>query len=232
MTRLVGSRSLVFCRNALVNVYMFPFYLEWCHYLTNDVGQFNWLHVRTLSKLRCKEVYAGLIARALMMVHIFQPLLVVAKSKKADFKFLDQGPFVRHALDVSKAMEIDPSFLLQKDWNFFEGDEFGPVVLEEHRRWLNHNDDLVGALFDLINPSQGVDEEDFTELLVPILRSYGSSLAERFNTGVWAKFQEGGEYFNPDADTISKLADTLLHTDPIEGFFGQFDHILTTLPNP
>ena len=32
MDRMVGSRSLVFMRNALVHYYMAPFYLEWTNY--------------------------------------------------------------------------------------------------------------------------------------------------------------------------------------------------------
>ena len=34
MDRIVGSRSLVFMRNALVHYYMAPFYLEWTNYGT------------------------------------------------------------------------------------------------------------------------------------------------------------------------------------------------------
>lgn len=56
MSRVVGSRSLVFMRNALVHYYMAPFYLEWTDYVTKKVGKFNWLHVRTDAKLRSMEV--------------------------------------------------------------------------------------------------------------------------------------------------------------------------------
>ena len=56
MERIVGSRSLVFMRNALVHYYMAPYYLEWTDYVTRTVGKFNWLHVRSDAKLRSMEV--------------------------------------------------------------------------------------------------------------------------------------------------------------------------------
>ena len=56
MSRIVGSRLLVFMRNALVHYYMALFYLGWTNYVTKKVGKFNWFHVRTDAKLRSMEV--------------------------------------------------------------------------------------------------------------------------------------------------------------------------------
>ena len=238
MTRIVGNRSLVFCRNALVQIYMLPFYLEWLEYLCKEVGTYNWLHIRSLAKLRSQEVYDGLKARALMMVHIFQPLLVLAKSKKAAKRFLDQGPYIRHGLDIAKRMEEDPSFLLNRDFEFFGPTDFGPAVHDEHKRWLQNNKQEIDVLFSVLSPSEEDDEDiavadaitdnNNTDMLNKLLRAYGSALVTRFNTGIFKEFMNEGKYFNPSSEMRSMLEHTNLTSDCIESFFGIFDNIITT----
>ena len=58
------------------------------------------------------EIHAGLKARGLMMVHIFHPLLLVAKDKSLGFKLLDQGPFIRKLKGIAQRMQDDPRFVI------------------------------------------------------------------------------------------------------------------------
>lgn len=108
MSRLVGNRSLIYQRNALVLFYMLPYYLEYIEFRVKQVGSFNCLHLRSVSKLRCMEMHAGLKARGIMMVHILHPLLVMAKDKTLGYKFLDQKPYVQQLDVLATQMQEDP----------------------------------------------------------------------------------------------------------------------------
>ena len=56
MERIVGNRSMVFLRNALVVNAMTPYYMEWLDFLVGNVGQYNRLQLKSEIKLGCAEV--------------------------------------------------------------------------------------------------------------------------------------------------------------------------------
>ena len=108
MEKLVGNRSLVYQRNAMVIFYMMPYYLEYIEYRIRKVGTFNCLHLRSVSKLRCLEMHAGVKARAIAMVHLLHPMLVLLKDSSLGTMFLDQQPYVQKLDEVATRMQDDP----------------------------------------------------------------------------------------------------------------------------
>ena len=82
MDRIVGNRSMVFLRNALVHNAMVPYYLEFLDFIITDVDEYNRLQIRTATKIGCAEVCAAIKARAVLFVHIFHPLLELSQSTK------------------------------------------------------------------------------------------------------------------------------------------------------
>ena len=81
LKRLVGNRSGIFLENALPMYYMAGYYDSYCDYLLTETESANALVVRLESKLRCREIMAGLRARAIMFVQFHQPLRNAIKSK-------------------------------------------------------------------------------------------------------------------------------------------------------
>ena len=68
LDRLVGNRSMVFLRNALVMNAMVPYYIEWLDFLVGRVGEYNRLQLKSEIKIGCAEVC---IALTRMHVHTY-----------------------------------------------------------------------------------------------------------------------------------------------------------------
>jgi hypothetical protein len=59
MDRMVGNRHGIFCKNAMIEYYMLPFYLRWVYYVQTHRDAANMLHVRLRPKLVTLEIVAG-----------------------------------------------------------------------------------------------------------------------------------------------------------------------------
>ena len=225
MTRLVGNRSLVYNRNAMVMFYMMPYYLEYIEYrikqvhlyfslnqahviLTRDsractqVGEFNQLHLRSVSKLCCMEIHAGLKARAVVMVHLLHPMLVMIKDTSCGYKFLDQEPYVQRLDQLVDTLQNHPERFLERDYVAFPGEQFRAVRLQ-HQRWreTETNVKLIDALFSaqtgasyavMENEEEADSESDnedtddpqtLDDMVATFLRAYGVKLHERLRKG-------------------------------------------------
>ena len=230
MDRIIGNRSMVFLRNALVHNFMAPYYLEFLDFCINEVGEYNKLALRTFTKVGCQEVLDNIKARALIFVHILHPLLVLSQSKmlgpgskriKGQAFFLDQGPFIRRAHAVAGELSRDPIRLLEKGFDIFDHPNLADnplvqAVRREHKVWAEKpkNKMLINCLFDDLP----VDD------LLPVLRSHSLVLEERFVFGVLADFQPGGRFFDKNEALLRcpALAHTPINSDTIERVFGVY----------
>ena len=79
MDRIVGNRSMVFVRNALVHNYMAAFYIEFLDHIVGG-GEYNRLQLKTLKKIGCHEVNISCIVVSkllvsLILVHDLHPIM-------------------------------------------------------------------------------------------------------------------------------------------------------------
>ena len=232
MDRIVGNRSMVFLRNALVHNAMMPYYLQWLDWIITDVDEYNRLHIRTQTKLGCAEVCASIKARALMFVHLLHPLLVLSQStklgsdrtKKRKAYFLDQGPFIRQALAVVTELSQDPTPLLVSSFDMLDcvelETELGRGVRREHLRWCTH--DRNRAMIEVLCNS--FKDSEILDMVMPLLRSHMVVLIARFQWGTLAEFHEGGKFYDADLALQREpaLAKAPLQTDSIERNFGVY----------
>ena len=165
-----------------------------------------------------------------MFVQLFHPLLLLSQSTKlgADRKqtkkayFLDQGPFVRQSLTVVTQMTRDPTPLLSQTFDILDCPELetdlGRAVRREHLHWSKQkkNAVMIKFLFDSLK------DVDVQQMVLPLLRSHGAALTQRFRFGVLNEFHLGGKYYDTAAALRREpaLATTPLNTDSIERGFG------------
>ena len=151
------------------------------------------------------EIHAGLKARAVVMVHLLHPMLVMIKDKSCNYKFLDQLPYVRRLQQLVETLRDTPETFLHKDYVAFPGDVFEPVR-QPHRRWCEkpNNSLLIDALFspqtgaqygvmDTNDADADVEEESDVEdeqspqslddMVMVFLRAYAVKLDERLHKG-------------------------------------------------
>ena len=193
--------------------------------VTKQVGKFNWLHVRTDAKLRSLEVLACLRARALIFVHYFQPMMIMAKHNDLGYKYLDQGPFIRKAVDFCNSLEQNPSMILDRDLQIFNHDA---KLCQHMNNFLtcHKNKPMVDCLFE---PAESND------MVLGFVSAYATTLRERLLTGSTNQFlgkvhgaEDDGVYLNPTATQRESMSRMPLTTDKMEGMFGKVDLILST----
>lgn len=148
--------------------------------VTKQVGKFNWLHVRTDAKLRSLEVLACLRARALMFVHFFQPMMIMAKHKDLGLKYLDQGPFIRKALNFCNQLEQTPDILFDPSTRIFDHDA---KLCAHMDNWLtcSKNKPMIECLF------AGAESES-DSMVLTFASAYATTLRERLLTGSTNQF--------------------------------------------
>ena len=173
-----------------------------------QVGLFNQLHLRSVSKLRCMEIHAGLKARAVVMVHLLHPMLVMIKDTTCGYTFLDQEPFVRRLDELVTTLQQHPESFLDMNYVPFPGEVFRHVT-EGHRRWRekSQNRTLIESLFSpqtgasyaamtTVNDSVSDDDDDvesdieddadpqtLDDMVLTFLRAYGIKLRDRLRKG-------------------------------------------------
>ena len=182
MDRIVGNRSMVFSRNALVHNYMAPYYLEFLDNIVEGVGEYNRLQLKTMTKIGCEEVLTSLKCRALIFVYVLHPFLILSQSAKiagpedkGKAIFLDQGPFIRRALEAAQHLTRDPSPLFNPNWNILEGMDSSHMcvnVQREHLRWSEKKKWklLTGVLFNEL------EEQEWRDRCLSVLRSHCAAL--------------------------------------------------------
>lgn len=144
-------------------------------------------------------------------------------TRKGKAHYLDQGPFVRRALQAAQQIARDPLPLLQPDYDLLQGmdDNLMAVnIRHEQQKWCQKpkNKILLEYLF------KEIEQQQVQEAMLPVLRSEGAALQERFMFGDFKKFHEGGEHFDA-AESLSKvpaLAHVPINTDSIERHFGVY----------
>ena len=125
LDRLVGNRAQIFLENAVCMYHMAEYYNEYCLFCIESAKAANRLHMRVSKKLSSDKVMSTLRARAIMFIHITQPLRVAANCKKycegKDPTQLDVAPLWVRAYNECKKLMADPSPLLNRHYNIFEG---------------------------------------------------------------------------------------------------------------
>ena len=152
------------------------------------------------------EIHAGLKARAVVMVHLIHPMLVMIKDKSCNYKFFDQLPYVQRLHQLVETLRDTPETFLHKDYVAFSGDVFEPVR-QAHQRWRAkpQNSVLIHSLFSpqtgaqygvmdtMVNDADSDDEESDVEdeqspqslddMVLVFLRAYAVKLEERLQKG-------------------------------------------------
>ena len=104
---------------------MAEYYNEYCLFCIESAKAANRLHMRVSKKLSSDKVMSTLRARAIMFIHISQPLRVATNCKKycggKEPTQLDVAPLWVRAYDECKKLMVDPSPLLNRRYNIFEG---------------------------------------------------------------------------------------------------------------
>ena len=151
LDRLVGNRAQIFLENAVCMYHMATYYLEYCRFCIEQSKESNRLHTRVAKKLSSAKVMSTLRARAIMFVQISQPLRVAANCKKYcggnEPTQLDVAPLWVRAYNECRKLSEDPSPLLNRHYNIFEGIDSVITETIEKYRTAKRNAPMLDSVF-------------------------------------------------------------------------------------
>lgn len=224
--RLVGNRANIFLENAVVMYYMAQYYHEYCNWIVEEARAASKLHTRIAPKLRNPKIMAAMRARAIMFLHVSQPLRVACKSSGyVDGRVpsqLDIAPvWCRLLKEVDRLLD-NPSLLLSRTYNVFEGMSSAMTESIERYRSNTKASCMVEKVFQ---PTTWLDDETLLVLKADVM---AMKVRLTSSTGGCAEFLPGGayEHWQTDKhlrDIMSRVDAT---SDSIESVFGVLDNIL------
>lgn len=135
LDRMVGNRHGIFCRNAMIQYLMMPYYLAWVHYVTVKAGEGNMLHVRLRPKMVTAEIIAGVRARAIYFHQVHHPLICITKLNKAHTTHVEMCDHLHELFVFAGRMQTEPNFMIQNVYRLF-GDQV--EVNDAHRKWTRY----------------------------------------------------------------------------------------------
>ena len=223
--RLVGNRVNIFLENAVVMYYMTKYYMEYCNWVMEEAKAGSSLHSRIAPKLRNPKMMSAMRARAIMFLHVSQPLRVACKSSgyvdgRAPSQ-LDIAPVWCRLLQEVDRLIDNPRLLLQKTYNVFDG--MSDSMTESINRYRTNvrSSDMVDKVFE---PAPWIDDETLL-----IIKADVMALKVRLTSksGGCAEFLPGGAFENWRTD--ERLRDIMSRvnatSDCIESVFGVLDNI-------
>lgn len=224
--RLVGNRANIFLENAVIMYYMSHYYEEYCNWIIEGARAASKLHTRIAPKLRNPKMMSAMRARAIMFLHVSQPLRVACKSSgytdgRAPSQ-LDIAPVWCRLLEEVDRMIDNPSLLLDPTYNVFEG--MSTKMTQSIERYRNNikTSAMVNKVFA---PAEWLDDETLL-----VLKADAMAIKVRLTTGDGgcAEFLPGGKWENWRTD--DRLRDIMSRvnatSDSIESVFGVLDNIL------
>ena len=224
--RLVGNRANIFLENAVVMYYMAQYYTEYCNWVVEEAKAGSKLHTRIAPKLRNPKMMAAMRARAIVFLHVSQPLRVACKSSGYVSgrvpSQLDIAPVWCRLLNEVDRMIDNPSLLLDPSYNVFVG------VSDEMTRSIERYRTNVRASVMVSKVFESAAWLDDETLLVLKADAMAMKLRLTSESGGCAEFLPGGtfEKWRTDADLRDIMSRVDATSDSIESVFGVLDNIL------